>query len=94
MLGQTDGRTDTVPFHRACSARYAGKANKAKQYVVTSTPQPTNNRRVNKLRQPITMMDKTPLSLAVHLGLEATPINFTNDIARAMFELRTLRIVL
>jgi len=40
------------------------------------------------------MMDKTPLSLAVHLGLEATPINFTNDIAIAMFELRTLRIVL
>ena len=24
MLGQTDGRTDTVPFHRPCSACYAG----------------------------------------------------------------------
>ena len=34
------------------------------------------------------MMDKTPLSLAVRLGLEATPINLTNDIAIAMFELR------
>ena len=28
MLGQTDRPTDTVPFHRPCSAHYVGSANK------------------------------------------------------------------
>ena len=37
---------------------------------------------------------QTSLSLTVHLGLEATLINYTSDIALAMFELHTLLIVL
>jgi len=37
---------------------------------------------------------KTSLSLTVHLGLEATLINYTNDIVMAMFELHILLIVL
>jgi len=28
MPGETDRRTDTVPFHRSCSAYYTGSANK------------------------------------------------------------------
>jgi len=37
---------------------------------------------------------KTSLSLAVHLELEATLMNYTSDKAIAMFELHTLLIVL
>ena len=37
---------------------------------------------------------KTSLSLTVHLGQEATLINYTNAIVIAVFELRTLLTVL
>jgi len=33
---QTDGRTDTVPLHRPCSAQYAGNANEDSQTVPTT----------------------------------------------------------
>jgi len=33
MQGQTDRRTDTVPFHRPCSAYYTGRANNTTQHI-------------------------------------------------------------
>jgi len=38
----TDKRTDSVPFHKPCSAYYAGSANKTVKQIFTQTSSPVN----------------------------------------------------